>query len=357
MLKCAALVLAILVARPLPLRAAEPPGRFDETEGRLDAKVAVIEEAAPALLEEHNVPGVAVAVLQEGRLAWSRGFGVRTAGSPSEMTADTVMEACSMSKPFFAYVFLQLVEENRFALDHPLVEYLDDGYLEDERRGLITARKALSHTTGLPNWREGGWRSGSPLSLRFEPGADFRYSGEGFLMLQRAVEKQMATDLATLAGDRLIEPLGLRRTGFVWRDTWRRDAASGHDRKGRVKSRRKRYQQPNSAYTLYTTVDEYAAFLAEIMKDDRSASWSLSDAMVAQMLTPHSRRNDQSADWGLGWGLRELDCQRLVYHSGSNRTGFRCYSEFVPETSEGLVIMTNGVNGKAVWQALVERLR
>ena len=99
-----------------------------------------------------------------------------------------------MSKPLFTYAALQLVESGKLDLDTPLDHYLPSPYLPDDpRTGEITPRMVMAHTTGLPNWRKGGWRAGGPLPLRFPPGTRFSYSGEGYLYLQRAVPHQVDT--------------------------------------------------------------------------------------------------------------------------------------------------------------------
>ena len=320
----------------------------------LHPQIEALNRSVPQLMKQHNVPGVSVAVLSDRELVWSRGFGVRCSGSPDPVRPETVMEACSMSKPFFTYLLLKLVEEEQFDLKRPLVEYLQEDYLEDDpRHRSITAPMVLSHTTGLPNWRKGGWRSGGSLSLAFDPGTSFRYSGEGFLMLQRALEKHLETDLDALSHKRLIEPLGLTSTRFVWDDRFVTRSACGHDRDGDVKAERRYYDQANAAYTLYTSAEDYARFLAEILKSDRSADHTLSDDMVAKMLAPVSHRDDQQADWGLGWGLRDTPSGKQVYHSGANGSGFRCYSEFFPSVGNGLVVMTNSLNGDSLWKDLV----
>jgi CubicO group peptidase (beta-lactamase class C family) len=269
---------------------------------------------------------------------------------------DTIMEACSMSKPFFAYMLLKLVEEKRFKFERPLVEYLERDYVADDpRHRRITARMSLSHTSGLPNWRSGGWRSGALLSLGFEPGAKFQYSGEGILMLQRAVEKALDADLDSLSRKRLIEPLKLKNTRYVWDDRFVVRSSCGHDRKGRVKTDRRYYDRANAAYTLYTSAEDYARFLVEILKTDRSAAHSISADMRTQMIKAVSHREQREADWGLGWGLRTLDGKRRVFHSGANGSGFHCYSEFIPETGYGFVIMTNSLNGDDLWNAVVNQ--
>jgi D-aminopeptidase len=325
-------------------------------QGLLKQKVSRFEKHLDDLMKQHNVPGVSCAFIDDRQLVWSRGFGVRCAGSDHAVDPDTVMEACSMSKPFFSYLLLKLVEEGEFDLDKPLVDYLAEDYVvDDPRHRLISARMSMTHSSGLPNWRSGGWRNGSPMSLAFEPGTKFRYSGEGFLMLQRAVEKHFASGLDTLSLERLIKPLKLTNTRYVWDDRFTLRSSCGHDRDGNAKTRRKYYSDANAAYSLYTSAADYARFLVEIMSEDRSGTHSISARMSSQMLAPGIHRDDQDADWGLGWGLKSVDGRQQVYHSGSNATGFRCYSEFCPETGDGLVIMSNAIGGKELWQAVIEQ--
>jgi len=326
----------------------------------LQRKIADVEESLPKWMHDFHVPGVSIAFIEDRQLVWSRGYGVRCAGSDAQVRPTTVMEACSMSKPFFAYLFLQLVQEKQADLDCPLVEYLGKDYLKEEpRHKKITARMALSHTTGLPNWRRGGWGSGGPMSLAFDPGTSFRYSGEGFLMLQRAMESIEDAKLDSISQERLITPLSLTHTRYVWDDRLMVEAACGHDRDGELKANRKYYRSANAAYTLYTSAEDYARFLVEIMATDRTQKHSLNSQMVDRMLAPISHREQKNADWGLGWGLRNADSAgdlpKLVYHSGSNGTGFRCHSEFQPERGTGLVIMTNAIGGKELYTALLEQ--
>jgi len=327
---------------------------------------AALDQLVPKLMASLHVPGVSIVGIEDRRIAWDRQYGVRCAGGTDKVDRDTVFEACSMSKTPLAYLVLKLVERGEFDLDEPLTNYLDEPYLADEPlHKRITARMVVSHTSGFPNWRKGGWRSGGPLPVLFEPGTRFGYSGEGFLYLQRVVEHVTGTPFEKYVERELFEPLGITISSYVWQDRFEKLAAAGHDAEGRVKPNRPLYRRANAGYSLYCTPYEYAKFLVEIIKEDRSARHSLSAASIDAMLTrttkatgrkPIVRAGESSGDtvyWGLGWPIDETTRGDRVYHSGSNGTGFRCYSEFDRRRGTGIVIMTNAVGGKELWQRVM----
>ncbi|HOZ23667.1 MAG TPA: serine hydrolase domain-containing protein, partial [Thermomonas sp.] len=109
----------------------------------------------PRQMQALGVPGIGIAVVEAGRLAWSRGFGVTHAERGTPVEDGTLWEAASLSKPVFAYMVMQLVDRGELALDAPLVKYVRPAYLGQspwiER---IAVRDVLRHTTGLPNWRK-----------------------------------------------------------------------------------------------------------------------------------------------------------------------------------------------------------
>ena len=323
----------------------------------------------PRLMEDMNVPGVSISVIQDNRIAWHKGYGVVRAGGTEKVTTETVFEACSMSKVVFTYVVLKLVEQGKLDLDRPLVEYLDKPYLENEPlHKLITAHMVLTHRTGFPNWREGGWRKGGPLHVMFKPGTKYGYSGEGYLYLQRVVEHITGKPLNPLMKEMLLEPIGMTHSSYVWEERYEELASAGHDEAGQVKPNRNLFDQANAAFSLYCTPDDYARFIIEVMKEDWSAPHSLSRESIKEMLTPTievegtlgrqtprvGRARCVSVHRGLGWVVGKMtDGGIRAWHSGSNGTGFRCYCEFDPRKKTGLVIMTSSVNGSSLYQKLV----
>ncbi|MEI9894181.1 MAG: serine hydrolase domain-containing protein [Chthoniobacter sp.] len=220
-----------------------PAGRPDE---------AILDDLVPRLMIAWNVPGVSAVGIREGSIAWRRQYGVKTFGQPAPVDENTVFEACSMSKPVFAYAALKLVEEGKLDLDTPLVQYLGHPYIENEPlHQKITTRMVLDHTSGLPNWRPGGRNSGQPLVVHFEPGTKFQYSGEGIWFLQRTVEKITGVPLKDWMKSRLLDPLGMTSSSYTWEKKFEATAAAGHDKAGQVHLNRPLYREetPPSAFT------------------------------------------------------------------------------------------------------------
>lgn len=327
---------------------------------------AVLDATMPSLMERWRVPGVSLAFIRRREICSLRQYGILRAGSAAPVKPGSIFEACSMTKPLFAYAVLKLAEEGALNLHRPLVDYLGRPYLEnEERHRRITAWMVLTHSSGLPNWREGGRLSALPPEVQFEPGSSTLYSGEGFWFLQRTVEQLTGQGLAEWLAERLLQPLGMESSSLVWLPEYEGRAASGHAETGEPHASRSLFHEANAAFSLYTTAEDYARFLLEMMNPDRSAPYSLSAAALRQMLARHRplegvapiQRSGPSqsgaAYTGLGWRMDELAGGDRVYHGGSNQTGFRCYSELDPREGSGLVIMTNADRGDSLWRELV----
>ncbi|MBZ5590117.1 MAG: serine hydrolase, partial [Acidobacteriia bacterium] len=306
------------------------------------ATVATIDRLTPELMKELHVPGVSIALVADLRVVWSRSYGVADVRTGEPVTRETRFEACSMSKPVFAYLVMKLVEEGKLDLDRPLTEYLKEAVPPAQAdKELITARMVLTHTTGFPDWRKGYEERGGPLPVRFKPGSRYGYSGEGVFYLQRVVEHITGEPLEVYAQRTLFEPVGLGQTSYVWTQELDGKLASGHTAEGKF-LRKTKYTHANAAYSLYTTAEDYARFLIEIVKPDRSGSHSLSSRSVEAMLGHQvevTSRDPVERPGGargvavyrsLGWSVNSSEAGDIVHHSGANSSGFRCFSQFSP---------------------------
>ncbi len=356
----------VRLAAAAAMQSVVPPTPISDE--RFRAYLAWLQQQVPVLMKEHHVPGVSIAIIQEGRVRWAQGFGVRDARRGDPVTTETIFEACSMSKPVLALSALQLIQQGRLDLDTPLTRYLGHDYLRDEPgQHLVTARMVLTHRTGLPNWRAGDDEMGGPLPMLLAPGSEYTYSGEAMLFLQRAVEAIAGMSLDRFANQGLFEPLGLKHTSYVWTPAIEQDLASGHREDGGFKDRT-HYRKANGAYSLYTTPTDYAALMLSLMRPESLGTHAFSPGSVELMLQRAARVDDGDAFArpglaravatyrALGWSIDVGAEGDIVQHSGSNSSGFRTFGQFNRAKGSGLVIFTNGDVGARVRDAILAQV-
>ena len=304
----------------------------------------------PRLLEAGDVPGLSIAVIRDGRVTWTGAFGTRGDSARSPVNEETIFSAASLSKPVFAYVVLRLAERGALDLDEPLATHLEYPRLaHDERYRAITPRMVLSHGTGLPNW------GGDRLELQFDPGTGFNYSGEGFVYLQKTVERITGLSLEELARREVFEPLGMRRSSYVWRDAFEGNATYGKNWAARFEHV-VRYEEPNAAFSLLTTAGDYARFATAVLAGEGFAQETLREMIAPQRAARRPQRPtpaDEHVSWGLGWGLQVGRAGRAIWHWGDNGR-FKAYVVAYPETGDGVVYFANGQEGLSIAEAIVQ---
>lgn len=175
--------------------------------------IAELEEVVPGLMEKASIPGLSIAVIRDGEIIWSHGFGIKNTKTNEPVTGSTIFEAASLTKPFFAYFVMKMVESGELDLDTPLIKYAPKEYIEEKyirhpmdaegfRRDWferITARMVLSHSSGLPHGEPR-----NPLPIFFEPGTKYKYSADGYEYLQRIVEYLKGESLLRLKLKRMF---------------------------------------------------------------------------------------------------------------------------------------------------------
>ncbi|MBY6204255.1 serine hydrolase domain-containing protein [Halomonas denitrificans] len=302
---------------------------------------ADLERLVPALMERTRVPGLAIARIESGRVAWQAAFGQRAPGH--SMTTDTVFNAASLTKPVFAATVLGLVEDDVLALDQSLEAlWVDPDVAEDPRHADLTPRILLSHQSGLPNWRRG-----EPLRFLFAPGARHEYSGEGFEYLRRPIEQATGASIRTLTAEQVFEPAGMRSSSMGWSDDIGDKVARGFDEAGEPIETHLERRGPNAAAHLMTTVGDYARFLAWV-----AGGAGLSPELFQAMRTPQALHEDPAELFGLGWKLIPLGNAQVLMHDG-REPGVRTYAVIDPDRGDGLVILTGSSNGALLVRPLV----
>ena len=246
------------------------------------------------VIREAEIAGLAVVSIQKGAIGESFYGGVRSTATNPPVTANTVFEAESLSKPIVAYIALRLVEQKLLDLDKPLAEYATYPDASADPRYLkITARMVLTHTSGFPNWRN----NRPDLPVLFDPGIMFSYSGEGYVFLQRIMEHITFKSLEDLAISYVFEPLKMTSSSFIWQSTFASNVAVGHSDMSAALDKFTP-QTPNAAFSLHTTAADYARFMLAMYNGEGLTRSQKKDFTSVQVSA------GDGIFWGLGWGLQ-----------------------------------------------------
>ncbi|NIJ52664.1 serine hydrolase domain-containing protein [Dyadobacter arcticus] len=279
------------------------------------SRIELLQSALPSMLDSTATPGLSIALIENGKVAWSKGFGVKNKDTKEVVSASTIFRGASLGKPLFAYAVLQLSSQGKIALDSPLVEYVPKTYLEnqflmgpqaDERISLITARMVLNHTSGLPNWRA----EGKPLTTLFLPGSRYSYSGEGYYLLQKVVEYLVKQPIELFMKQMVFDPLGMKNTSYAYQATDTIRYARSYDMTGKPVVDEP--EAPNVAHTLRTTAEDYARFIVETMMEPDLGKRMTMSLVSSPVKTDICQPGQVS--WGTGFAIQhtatgDLFCQ------------------------------------------------
>ncbi|PWU05061.1 MAG: hypothetical protein C5B52_00410, partial [Bacteroidetes bacterium] len=311
--------------------------------------VKALQKDIPTLMKDAQIPGLSIALIENGRIIWEAGYGVSNADTRKPVTRMTIFEAASLTKVVTCYTVLKLVDQGKINLDTPLNKYLGNNYdvVNDDRINLITARRVLTHSAGFPNWRNDGSKT---LPINFNPGERFSYSGEGFVYLSRVAEKLTGMKFEDLVKRTVLEPLGMTSSNFTWVDSYKEIGAYRHDWSGKV-SFRNEGRDPNAAASLRTTAEDYAKFMIAIMNGTglKESTWN-------EMLKPQIAVNEKTApgvDWGLGVGLEITSGVKDFWHWGDQGDS-KCYMTGYPDSKNGVVYFTNSNNGLSIVREILK---
>jgi CubicO group peptidase (beta-lactamase class C family) len=288
-----------------------------------------VDEFVRAEMARQKVPGVAVAIVDHGKLVKAEGCGYANVEHQVPVRPETVFQSGSLGKQFTAAAVMTLVEEGKLALDDSIAKYFPEA---PPAFGAITVRHLLTHTSGIPDYTEGTIdlrrdytedelsRMAFGLKLEFAPGARWNYSNTGYLMLGVLAGRASGRFYGDVLRDRVFQPLGMKTARIISEEDVVPNRAAGYRLVGgELKN------QEWVAPKLNTTADGslYFTVLDLVAWDKGLRSRAvLKPESWAAIFQPVRLNSGRSYPYGFGWGIDQIAGQTVVGHGGSWQ-GFR----------------------------------
>lgn len=309
-------------------------------------------------IEEQRIPGLAIGIVQGGKLVYARGFGVMEAGKPARpVTGQTLFHMASITKPFIATSIMQLWEQGKVDLDAPVERYVPYFRLRDPRSRSITVRHMLTHTSGMPDVDDYLWnkpeyddgaleryvRSLSNRKLLWDPGTKFAYSNMAYEVLGDLVAKVAGLSVEDYVEAHILKPLGMASSTLLLRKADPAKLAAGHTIRHGTVEVVKNYPY-NRAHTpssnLHSNVDDMARWaIANLNRGELDGARILKSSTYDVMWKPAAQRSAQ-ASVGISWFLTEMLGQKAIMHNGGD-DGFVTRLVLFPERNTAVVYMLN----------------
>ena len=285
-------------------------------------------------MDSLNMPGLSFAIVNDDEIVYHNALGVKNNETKEKVNDSTIFDAASMSKTVFSFFAMKMVDKGLIDLDTPLytyMEYPDIAY--DERYKSITARMVLSHTSGFPNWRfidqKGNYNPNNKLSIQFEPGTKFQYSGEGYEYLAKVVAHLKGVkknELQNLIKKEIFSPLGMNNSSFVWNDYIEKHRVDGHFRGKLNSGYSNNAKDPNfkASASLQTEAKEFSNFVMALMNDKIISKKSRQELLKIQSTSLATKRSKERK-YGLGIVIEKSAYGINYSHGGDNLSNTALY--------------------------------
>ena len=337
----------------------------------LDARI-------PGWLQQLEVPGAAVAVMEDGEITLLGAYGFANTKDRVNMTADHLFNVASISKAVTAWGVMRLIEGGDIDPDQPVNLYLNRWQLPDGAGTAdeVTVRRLLSHTAGIsmpstPGFRwpmdmpdlvsvlSGDYedstyaRSGTKAEIAYRPGDAFHYSGGGYLILQLLVEDVTELSFQEYMQEAVLAPLGMKDSRYGWDRQLHERMATPYRASGNVEDI---FRLPGlAASSLHASARDLAKWmLAAARINVELRNRVISEASFESMLIPVADVTDGEGDFesmGLGYFLQRSGEMVVAGHAGGN-AGWRARFLVSPVEGDGILVLTNSTDGDELIELL-----
>jgi CubicO group peptidase (beta-lactamase class C family) len=330
---------------------------------RLQSAVHKLDKLANETLNRMSLPGIAIVVVHDDRVVFNKGYGVREAGKPERIDADTVFQVASVSKPITSSVLAALVGEGRVGWDDRVIDR-DPGFrlLDPWVTRELRLRDLLCHRSGLPDhcgdWLEdlGYSRQEILKRLRFQPPAgsfrsEYAYTNFGYSEAAYAAARANGDSWESVATKQLFAPLGMTSTSYRFADYAR--AANRARLHVRVDGKwaAKYTRQPDAqapAGGVSTTLNDLSRWLRLELNEGRAggrqliAKQALAETHTPQILLSFNPDQGRLVSYGLGWNVSvERGGRAFWKHSGGFSLGMRTEVALLPSERIAIAVLSN----------------
>jgi D-alanyl-D-alanine carboxypeptidase len=329
----------VLAASALCARAQEAPSAASP-EAKVDAYVKTQMEK--------------LAVVREGKVVLSRGYGLANVEHSVPATPETVFQLGSITKPFTASLVMLLVEDGKLGLDDPISKHLSDlpaAWSEVTVRHLLTHTSGIKSYTGIPSFRENFRKDYTQKeliqlvageALEFQPGEKWAYNNTGYFLLGMLIEKLTGKSYGDAMQERLFGPLQMTATRVNDVRTVIKNRAAGYDvEAGQLRNAEYlSMTQPFAAGVLVSSVMDLAKWDAALYTDT-----PLKASVREQMWTSYQLKDGSRAGYGFGWSTATQNTHRRIGHGGGI-PGFTTSLLRYPDDKLTVIVLTNQENAQ-----------
>jgi D-alanyl-D-alanine carboxypeptidase len=314
-----------------------------------------IDDYVQAEIGKRHIPGVSIAIVQDGKVVRAKGYGMANVELSVPATEKTVYQLASVTKTFTAATIMMLVEEGKLGLDDKISKHLSDLPAAWDN---VTVRQLLNHTSGIKSYTSVrdffktarvDYKHRQILDLvakepmDFAPGEKWQYNNTGYFLLGMLIEKVTGKTYGDFLDERIFKPLGMSQTRTNDLHAIIPNRAQGYEWNGGV-LRNGEYvspTQPFSAGMLVSSVSDLVKWDAALATEKL-----LKKSTLEQMWTPTKTSKGGVADYGFGWQVDKVNGHRLIAHGGGI-PGFSTQISRFPDDKLTVIVLTNSGNGSA----------
>jgi CubicO group peptidase (beta-lactamase class C family)/D-alanyl-D-alanine dipeptidase len=344
--------LSLLLLAPA-LAAAQPattaPAKYAEGARALERWIA-------AEVSDKRLPALSIALVDDQRIVWARGFGLADPEANTPATADTLYRVGSVSKLFTDIAIMQLVEQGAIDIDASVTDYLPDFKPANSFNKPITLRQMMAHRSGLVREPPVGHyfddtnpglakmvESLNRTALVYEPGTRTKYSNAAVATVGYVLQRKTGVPFEKWVQEKVLTPLGMKQSSFTTTPEVSKQLAKAvmwtyHGRE---------FPAPTfelgeaPAGCMYSSANDLARFLTVLFNDGKTpAGRLLKPETLRQMLTPQFAKEGDKTGFGIAFSLGELDGHKRVGHGGAIY-GFATDLAFLPEEKLGVVVIAS----------------